>query len=446
MTASTTPTVITERADHDGPSPRRSVGVAVVGLGGAVATTAVAGVELLRMGAGGLEGLPFAELGASVDGLADYTDLVFGGWDLSGDSLAKAASVHGVLDRDQLGAVSSSLEAITPWAAAGSEEFCRNVTGANVVVADGLRAQSEVIRADLRRFREEKDLDGLVVVHLASTERWPSLEEPALASPESFEKGLDDDDPAIGPAMVYAYAAIMEGAGYVNFTPSLAADVPALVTLAEQRGVPVSGKDGKTGQTMLKTVLAPMFRSRALRVDGWYSTNILGNRDGQALDDPDSLASKINTKGAVLDSILGYPVEDHLVRIDYYRPRGDAKEAWDNIDVTGFLGQKMQMKVDFLARDSILAAPLIIELARLTDLAQQREEGGIQSQLGYFFKAPMTPEGDFVENALLVQEKTLLDWMGVSGRDAAQGVQGVGATDADVDLTALADRSEAGSR
>ncbi len=437
MTASTTHTVITDSASS---SDQRTVGVAVVGLGGAVATTAVAGVELLRMGAGGMEGLPFAELGNSVDGLADYTSLVFGGWDLSGDSLAKAASVHGVLDRDQLGAVSSSLEAITPWAAAGSEEFCRKVTGANVVVAEGLRAQSEVIRTDLRRFREEKELDGLVVVHLASTERWPSMDEPALQTPESFEAGLDADDPAIGPAMVYAYAAIMEGAGYVNFTPSLAADIPALVTLADQRGVPVSGKDGKTGQTMLKTVLAPMFRSRALKVDGWYSTNILGNRDGQALDDPDSLASKINTKGAVLDSILGYPVEDHLVRIDYYRPRGDAKEAWDNIDVTGFLGQKMQMKVDFLARDSILAAPLIIELARLTDLAQQRSEAGIQSQLGYFFKAPMTPEGEVVENALLVQEKTLLDWMGVDGRDVARSEP------ADVDLTTQEARSEATAR
>ena len=420
----------------NGPSTaERTVGVAVVGLGGAVATTAVAGVELLRMGGAGPEGLPFAELGSAVDGLAGYTDLVFGGWDLSGDSLAKAASVHGVLDRDQLEAVTPALEAITPWAAAGSEEFCRNVTGANTVVAEGLRARSEVIRADLRRFRQERDLDGLVVVHLASTERWPALDEPALQSPEAFERGLDADDPAIGPAMLYAYAAIMEGAGYVNFTPSLAADVPALVALADRRGVPVCGKDGKTGQTMLKTVLAPMFRSRALRVDGWYSTNILGNRDGQALDDPDSLASKIRTKGSVLDSILGYPVEDHLVRIDYYRPRGDAKEAWDNIDVTGFLGQRMQVKVDFLARDSILAAPLIIELARLVDLAQQRGDGGVQTQLGYFFKAPMTPEGEVAENALLVQEKVLLDWMGVSGRD------GAGRTADQVDLTT----QEAGS-
>ena len=435
----TAPTTTAASSAARGPSaPQRTVGVAVVGLGGAVATTAVAGVELLRMGAAGPEGLPFAELGDAVDGLPGYTDLVFGGWDLSGDSLAKAAAVHGVLDRDQLEAVSSSLEAVTPWAAAGSEEFCRKVTGANTVVAEGLRAQSEVIRADLRRFRDERDLDGLVVVDLASTERWPDLDEPALASPEAFERGLDADDPAIGPAMVYAYAAIMEGAGYVNSTPSLAADVPALVALAGQRGVPVSGK---TGQTMLKTVPAPMFRSRALRVDGWCSTNILGNRDGQALDDPDSLASKIKTRGSVLDSILGYPVEDHLVRIDYHRPRGDAKEAWDNVDVTGFLGQRMQMKVDFLARDSILAAPLVIEPARLTDLAQQRGEGGIATRLGYFVKAPMTPEGQVTENALLVQEKVLLDWMGVCGRDEPGSVDSAGQGSAQVDLTT----QEAGS-
>jgi len=256
------------------------------------------------------------------------------------------------------------------------------VTGGNVVVAETRRAQAEAVRTDLRRFRDEEQLDGLVMVNLASTERWPDPSAAALLSAAAFEDGLDADDPAITPAMVYAYAAITEGVGYVNFTPSLAADVPALVELAEARGVPIAGKDGKTGQTMLKTVLAPAFRSRALTVEGWYSTNILGNRDGLALDDPDSLDSKLRTKGSVLDSILGYPVEDHLVRIDYYRPRGDQKEAWDAIDLVGFLGQRMQLKVDFQCRDSILAAPLAIELARLTDLAQQRGEGGIQHQLG----------------------------------------------------------------
>jgi myo-inositol-1-phosphate synthase len=389
----------------------RRVGAAVVGLGGAVATTAVAGVELLRLGVAGHEGLPLGHLPEGAADLVPYTSLVFGGWDVSGDSLAKAAEVHGVLDRDQLAAVTPSLEGVVPWPAAGDADFCRGVTGDNVVVAEGRRAQAAAVREDLRRFRDSEGLDGLVVVNLASTERWPDLGAPALATPEAFEAGLDADDRAISPAMVYAYAAIQECAPYLNFTPSLGADVPALVEMARRAGVPLAGKDGKTGQTMLKTVLAPMFRSRALRVDGWYSTNILGNRDGQALDDADSLASKIATKGSVLDSILGYPVEDHVVRIDYYRPRGDAKEAWDNIDVTGFLGQRMQVKVNMLCRDSILAAPLVLELVRLLDLAGRRGEGGVAQQLGYFFKAPMTEDGATPEHALHLQEQALLDWL-----------------------------------
>ena len=390
------------------PSTRR-VGMAVVGLGGAVATTAVAGLELLRLGAVGAEGLPLADV--DVPGLVPYESLVVGGWDLDGSDLAKAASVHGVLDHRQVEVAGPGLSQVTPWPAAGDEEFCRNVLGGNTVVAQGRRAQTQVVREDLRRFHEAERLDGCVVVNLASTERWPDLTAPALQTPEAFEAGLDADDPAISPGMLYAYAAVMEGCGYANFTPSLAADAPALVALAEQRGVPVAGKDGKTGQTMMKTVLAPAFRSRALRVEGWYSTNILGNRDGLALDDPASLASKIGTKGSVLDSILGYVVEDHVVRIDYYRPRGDQKEAWDAIDLVGFLGQRMQVKVDFQCRDSILAAPLALELARLLDLAQQRGEGGVQEHLGWFFKAPMTRDGAQPEHALHRQEQALLTWL-----------------------------------
>ena len=400
------------------PDSSRRVGLAVVGLGGAVATTAAAGLELLRLGAVSPAGLPLAGLtGASgrpleeETGLVAYDGLLIGGWDLDDSDLAKAASVHGVLDHRQIEVAGPSLSQVRPWPAAGDEEFCRNVVGSNTVVAEGRRAQTEVIRADLRRFRAEQDLDGCVVVNLASTERWPDLSSAALQTPAAFEAGLDSDDPSISPGMLYAYAAIMEGCGYANFTPSLAADAPALAVLAEQRGVPVAGKDGKTGQTMMKTVLAPAFRSRALQVEGWYSTNILGNRDGLALDDPASLASKIDTKGRVLDSILGYPVEDHVVRIDYYRPRGDQKEAWDAIDLIGFLGQRMQIKVDFQCRDSILAAPLAIELARLLDLAQQRGQGGVQEHLGWFFKAPMTRDGAEPEHALHRQERVLLDWL-----------------------------------
>jgi myo-inositol-1-phosphate synthase len=391
--------------------------MAVVGLGGAVATTAVAGLDLLRSGGGDATGLPLAGLqvdGRPVEeatGMAGYADIVVGGWDLDGTDLRKAAELHGVLDHRLLEQAGPHLSSVTPWPAAGDADFCRNVTGGNVVLAETRRAQVDAVRADLRRFREEQQLDGLVLVNLASTERWPDPAAPALQSAEAFEAGLDSDDRSITPAMVYAYAAIVEGAGYVNFTPSLAADVPALVELAERHGVPVAGKDGKTGQTMMKTVLAPAFRSRALTVEGWYSTNILGNRDGLALEDPDSLSSKLQTKGSVLDSILGYPVEDHVVRIDYYRPRGDQKEAWDAIDLIGFLGQRMQVKVDFQCRDSILAAPLAIELARLTDLAQQRGDIGVQTQFGWFFKAPMSPDGSTPEHALHRQERVLLDWL-----------------------------------
>ena len=226
-----------------------------------------------------------------------------------------------------------------------------------------------------------------------------------------FEKALDEDSSDISPAMLYAYAAMTKGIPYGNFTPSVAADIPAFIELAELRKVPIAGKDGKTGQTFIKTVLAPALRSRALKVDGWYSTNILGNRDGLALSNEDSLASKVKTKSSVLEDILGYEVEDHLVDIRYYRPRGDNKEAWDNIDVSGFLGQTMQIKVNFLCKDSILAAPLAIEIARCLDLAKQRGESGIQEQLSVFFKLPMSRSGK-PEQAFHRQEEMLLKWLG----------------------------------
>jgi myo-inositol-1-phosphate synthase len=382
-------------------------GVAIVGLGGAVATTAVAGVEMMKLGGVGTEGLPLADVG----GLVPYTSLVFAGWDVNGDDLAKAAEGHGVLDHRQIEAAGQALAGIEPWPAVADPEYCRNARGTNLVAVSALRDRVAHIVSDLRRFRRDHDLESLTVVNLASTERWPDLTLPALATADGFESALDGDDAAITPGMLYAYAAITEGAPYVNFTPSASADVPALLELAEQRGVPVAGKDGKTGQTMMKTVLAPAFRSRALTVDGWYSTNILGNRDGEILDDPASLSSKIATKGSVLDDILGYEVPDHVVRIDYYRPRGDEKEAWDNIDLVGFLGQRMQIKVDFMARDSVLAAPLVLELVRLVVEAQRRGEGGAQEQLGYFFKAPTTRDGSRPEHALYRQEQVLRDWI-----------------------------------
>ena len=387
----------------------RRVGVMVVGMGGAVASTAAAGIEMLRAGSNDMAGLPLA--GASAPGIAAYRNLHFAGWDLHGETLDQAVREHRVLDSGQQEMVSTALSGMTPWPAVGSVDFCRNVDGNNKVAVKSHREAVERIRDDIRRHRETSGIENLVMINLASVERWPEKGAPALGSVEGFEKGLDGSDPAISPAMLYAYAAIAEGVPYGNFTPSQAADVPALTAFAERRNVPVAGKDGKTGQTFIKTVLAPAFKSRALYVEGWFSTNILGNRDGLALDNPDSLKSKLNTKGSVLDDILGYPVEDHLVDIRYYRPRGDNKEAWDNIDLVGFLGQKMQIKVNFLCRDSILAAPLVIEIARVLDLARQRGKGGIQEQLGLFFKAPMTPVGKREEHAFPVQERALLDWL-----------------------------------
>ncbi len=386
------------------------LGVAFVGMGGAVATTAIAGIELIKSGANRHDGLPLADI--SVPGLTGYRDLVFGGWDVNGDDLGVAAEGHGVVSKAILDDGASALRKIKPWRAVGNAAFCRNIDGGNKVEARGHREAVDIIVSDLARFRRESGVDDVVVVNLASTERWPDLTAPALNSIEAFERGLDQDDEAIGPAMLYAYAAVANGIPYGNFTPSVAADIPALTQLATQRNVAVAGKDGKTGQTMMKTVIAPALKARALHVDGWFSTNILGNRDGLALDDPDSLKSKLNTKGSVLDQMLGYPVEDHIVDIRYYRPRGDDKEAWDNIDVTGFMGQRMQIKVNFLCRDSILAAPLVVEIARVLGLANKRGDGGVQEQLSIFFKAPMVANGHAPEHAFHKQEQMLLDWLG----------------------------------
>lgn len=403
-----------ERAGSDRAGAERGgaerLGVAIVGMGGAVATTAIAGIEMIKAGANRLDGLPLADI--TVPGLTPYRDLVFGGWDLSDDDLASAARTHRVLDEADLDAGGRALEGLKPWPAVGNERFCRNIRGRNLVAAASHREAVARIIDDLQRFRAGSGASRVVMVNLASTESWPDLGADVFASIDAFERGLDADDEAIGPAMLYAYAAIRAGVPYANFTPSIAADIPALIALAQAENVAVAGKDGKTGQTLIKTVLAPAFRARALHVDGWFSTNILGNRDGLALENPDSLASKLNTKGNVLDSILGYRVEDHLVDIRYYRPRGDDKEAWDNIDITGFLGKRMQIKVNFLCKDSILAAPLAIEIARTLGLAHARGEGGVQEQLGVFFKAPMVANGHAPEHAFHRQERALMDWIG----------------------------------
>ena len=385
---------------------KRKLGIAVVGLGGAVGTTMAAGIELIKQGVVGTEGLPLA--GFAIDGIADYTDIVFAGWDLFGEHLAKAAEEHDVLTHKQFVAAEAALREIKPWPAVENSTFLSNIEGGNRLGKVSHREIVEKLRANLREFILV--CDAVVVINLASTEKLAVEGNEIFNSLAAFEKALDEDSPDISPAMLYAYAAMTKGIPYGNFTPSVAADIPALIELADLRKVPIAGKDGKTGQTFLKTVLAPALRSRALKVEGWYSTNILGNRDGLALSNEDSLASKVKTKSSVLEDILGYEVEDHLVDIRYYRPRGDNKEAWDNIDIAGFLGQQMQIKVNFLCKDSILAAPLAIEIARCLDLAKQRGESGIQEQLSVFFKLPMS-RNERPEQAFHKQEGMLFEWL-----------------------------------
>jgi myo-inositol-1-phosphate synthase len=385
----------------------RKLGIAVIGLGGAVGTTMVAGIELLKKGVIGTEGLPLANLDF---GLADYKNIVFGGWDLHGVNLAAAAEEHDVLTHKQFVAVEAELRNIKPWRAVGNKNFLENIEGENTFTNLSHREIIAKIQADLQSFK--KECDKVVVINLASTEKLAEEGNEIFNSITGFEKALDENSPEISPAMLYAYATIAEGVSYGNFTPSVGADIPALVEFAEKCGVSLAGKDGKTGQTMIKSVLAPAFKTRALKVEGWFSTNILGNRDGLALSNADSLASKVKTKSSLLDDILGYEVEDHIVDIRYYKPRGDNKEAWDNIDLIGFMGQPMQLKVNFLCKDSILAAPLAIEIARCLDLAQQRGEAGILEEVGVFFKYPMTRDKNAkTENALHKQEEVLLNWL-----------------------------------
>ncbi len=382
------------------------LGIAIIGLGGAVGTTMVAGIELLKKGLIEHDGLPLAEIDDA--NLAGYKDIVFAGWDLNSSNLAEAAAEHDVLTHNQFVAIEESLSAITPWKAIGDKHFLSNIEGENLLAGDSRRETVGKLRADLAELK--KSCASAVVINLASTEKLVDETNELFSSLASFEKALDENSNQISPAMLYAYAAISENVPYGNFTPSVSADIPALIEFAEKQGVPIVGKDGKTGQTFIKTVLAPALKSRALKIDGWYSTNLLGNRDGLALSNEDSLRSKIKTKASVLRSILGYEVEDHIVDIRYYKPRRDNKEAWDNIDFTGFLGQSMQLKLNFLCKDSILAAPLAIEIARCLDLARQRGESGIQEQLAVFFKLPFSKSG-VPEHAFHKQEAMLLEWL-----------------------------------
>ena len=391
------------------------IGVAIVGVNGAVASTVIAGVELMKRGlvprVGMVTERTDARIAESITELLDLApleSLVFAGWDLQFPNVYEGALHHKVLPEHVLSKVRPELERIQPWPAVFSSAYVEKLSGKNVVKADGYRDEISILEKNLESFKKANNLERVVIVNLASTERFLE-EQPVHKSLRAFEAGLDANDPAISPAMRYFYVANKLRIPYCNFTPSLT-NVPALNQQAEELNNPFAGMDGKTGQTLLKTAMASMFRARRLLIDGWYSTNFLGNCDGLVLDSPGSNKTKVMSKSQVLDSIVGYHVENHQVHIHYYKPRGDAKEAWDNIDIVGFAGVPMQIKVNFLCSDSALAAPLVIDLVRLLDVAKRAGERGIQRQLSIFFKSPYTAPGETAIHDLFKQERLLLDW------------------------------------
>ncbi|MDP9439681.1 MAG: inositol-3-phosphate synthase [Actinomycetota bacterium] len=341
--------------------------------------------------------------------LAGIEDLVFGGWDAFPDDAYEAAVYAGVLEKEHINAVRDQLKEIRPFPAVFDPRHVARIEATHTKDYGSLREASEQIREDIRSFKERNDLDRVVMVSCSSTEAYLQPQKAHFAL-EDFEAAVDASDPAISPSMVYAYAALQEGIPYANGAPSLAVDIPALTELADERGIPIAGKDFKTGQTLMKTIIAPGLKARMLGLQGWYSTNILGNRDGEVLDDAGSLKSKEITKLSVLDTILRpdahpelYGNITHVVKINYYPPRGDDKEGWDNIDVFGWLGYPMQIKINLLARDSILAAPIVLDLALFLDLAQRAGMGGIQEWLSFFFKSPMTLPELYPEHDLFIQ-------------------------------------------
>ena len=410
------------------------LGVLLPGMG-AVGTTFIAGTLLARKGValpvGSLTQMGRLRLGKRTEGrsplirdfvpLASMNDLVFGGWDLFHDNAYEAAVNAEVLSSEHLDAIKDELSAIKPMKAVFFPEFVKRLRGENVKSGTNKMELAEAVREDIRAFKAKNGLERCVAVWCGSTEVFRERTD-VHSSLASFEDGLRHSDPAISPSQVYAYACLCEDVGFANGAPHLTVgDVPALMELARERQIPVSGKDFKTGQTLMKTILAPGLRARGLGIRGWFSTNILGNRDGEVLDDPESFKSKEVSKLGVLETILQPELEPelygnlyHQVRINYYPPRGDQKEGWDNIDIFGWLGYPMQIKVDFLCRDSILAAPLVLDLALFTDLAQRAGLGGIQEWLSFYFKSPITPPGLYPENNLFVQLgklKNTLRWM-----------------------------------
>lgn len=402
--------------------PKGKLGILLPGLG-AVGTTVIAGVELIRNGFsepfGSLSQMGTIRLGKRTDNnspkikdfvpLTDLNDVVFGGWDIFEYSVYESALKVGVLSKDDIEKVRPQLEKIKPMKAVFDKAYCKNLdteykkTGANKMEL------AEQVMEDIANFRKENNLERVVIVWSASTEIY--LEhDPVWDSLETFEKGLVENHPAISSSMIYAYAALKSNVAYVNGAPHMTTDIPALTQLAKDEKLPIAGKDFKTGQTFMKTIIAPGIKAKMLGCKGWFSTNILGNRDGLVLDDPGSFKSKEITKSSALSYIFQpemYPelYKDlyHKVRINYYPPHGDNKEGWDNIDIFGWLGYPMQIKINFLCRDSILAAPVVLDLALFTDLAQRSGMFGIQEWLSFFTKSPMTAEGLYPEHDLFIQ-------------------------------------------
>jgi myo-inositol-1-phosphate synthase len=401
------------------------LGIMIPGMG-AVATTFVAGVEAVRKGIaspiGSVTQMGTIRLGKRTDGrspkvkdfvpLAELNDLVFTGWDIFEDDMYAAAGKAGVLERSLLEQVKPFLSSIKPRKAVFDHNYVKKLDGPNVKKGKNKKELVEQLREDIREFKQSSGADRLAMIWCASTETF--IQQSAVhQTVESFEKGLLENDENIAPSMIYAYAAMQEGIPFANGAPNLTVDIPVMQELSRKNDAPICGKDYKTGQTLIKTILAPGFKARMLGLSGWFSTNILGNRDGEVLDDPGSFKTKEESKLSVLEHILQpdlypelYGNICHKVRINYYPPRGDNKEGWDNIDIFGWLGYPMQIKVDFLCRDSILAAPIVLDLVLFMDLAKRSSELrgiGIQEWLSFYFKSPMTAPGLHPEHDLFIQ-------------------------------------------
>jgi myo-inositol-1-phosphate synthase len=398
------------------------LGILLVGLG-AVSTTVIAGVHAIRKHlappVGSLTQLGTMRLGKRTEGrsplirelfdLPSLDNVVFGGWDIFEEDCYAAARTAGVLEPALLERVRSDLESVKPMSAVFDQQYVKRLDGPNVKKGKSKKDLADQVVQDIRQFKQRNNCSRLVMVWCGSTEIY--MKEAAVhQSIEALERGLEQSDPAIPPSMIYAYAAIKEGIPYANGAPNLSADIPALVQLAAQTKSPMAGKDLKTGQTLIKTIIAPGLKARLIGVNGWYSTNILGNRDGEVLDDPESFKAKEETKKSVLDYIFQptlypglYDDVTHVVRINYYPPRGDNKEGWDNIDIFGWLGYPMQLKINFLCRDSILAAPIVLDTALFLDLAKRAGMSGIQEWLSFYFKSPMHASGLYPEHDLFIQ-------------------------------------------